>query len=67
MSKSMTKESGHGSTQMENGQRKGSKMGLFLTGVYVLHLGICMFRELATSGKESGTIKRKLSDEVLNN
>ena len=66
MSECMTEESGCRSTQMENSQRKGSKMELFLTGVYVLHLGTCMFVRLATNGKESGTIKRKLSDEVLN-
>ena len=42
---------------MKKGLRKGSKMELFPTGVYVLHLGTCMFRELATSGKESGIIK----------
>ena len=41
-------------------------MELFLTSVHVLCLGTCMFRELATSGKESGTIKEKLGDEVLN-
>ena len=66
MSKSTTKESGHRSAQTKNSWRKGSKMELFLTGVYVLCLGTCIFRELATSGKESGTIKEKLSDEVLN-
>ena len=52
---------------MKNGQRKGSKMEFFLTSVYVLHLGTCMFVRLATSGKESGMIKRKFGDEVLNN
>ena len=57
MSKSTTKESGCRSAQTKKGSRKGSKMELFLTSVYVLCLGTCMFRELATSGKESGTIK----------
>ena len=57
MSKSTTKESGRRSAQTKNDSRKGSKMELFLTSVYVLHLGTCMFRELATSGKESGIIK----------
>ena len=66
MSKSTMEKCGHGSTQTENGQRKGSKMELSLTSVYVLCLGTCMFRELATSGKKSGTIKGKLTDEVLN-
>ena len=56
MSKSTTEEGGCRSTQMKNSQRKGSKMKLFLTSVYVLHLGICMFVELATSDKESGMI-----------
>ena len=42
-------------------------MELFLTSVYMLHLSTCMFVELVTSGKESGTIKRELGDEVLNN
>ena len=58
MSESTTKECGHRSTWMKNSQRKGSKMELFLTSVYVLQLGTCMFRELATSGKESGMIKQ---------
>ena len=66
MSKSTTEESGCRSAQTKNGLRKGSKMELFPTSVYVLHLGTCMFRELATSGQESGTIKGKLGDEVLN-
>ena len=52
---------------MKNGQRKGSKMESFLTSVYVLHLGTCMFVELATSDRETGTIGVFLSDEVLNN
>ena len=67
MSEATAKECGHGSTQMKNNQRKGSKMELFLTSVYMLHLSTCMFVELVTSGKESGTIKRELGDEVLNN
>ena len=67
MSESMTEECGHGSTRTKNNQRKENKMELFLTSVYVLHLGIFMFVRLATSGKESGTIKRELGDEVLNN
>ena len=66
MSKSTTKESGRRSAQIKNGQRKGSEMELFLTSMYVLCLCTCMFRELATSGKKSGMIKEKLSDEVLN-
>ena len=57
MFESTTEESGHRSAQTKNGLGKGSKMKLFLTNVYVLRLGTCMFRELATSGKESGTIK----------
>ena len=67
MSESMTEGCGCRNTWTKNGQRKGSKTELFLTGMYVLHMGTCMFVRLATSGKESGTIKRKLSDEVLNN
>ena len=66
MSKSTTEESGRRSAQIKNGQRKGSEMELFLTSMYVLCLCTCMFVRLATNGKESGTIKRKLSDEVLN-
>ena len=66
MSESTTKDCGHRSTQTKNGQRKGSKMELFLTGVYVLCVGTCMFVELANSHKESGTIRERLSDEVLN-
>ena len=41
-------------------------MELFLTGVYVLCLGTCMFVELATSDKERGLIGIILSDVVLN-
>ena len=41
-------------------------MELFLTSVYVLCLGTCMFVELATSDKESETIGGILGDVVLN-
>ena len=62
----MTKNVVADSVQMKNDQRKGSKMELFLTGEYVLHLGTCMSMELATSHQESGTIEEILGDDSAN-
>ena len=56
MSESLTENMVTEDTWMKNGGQKGSKMELFLTSVYVLCLGTCMFVEIATSDKENGTI-----------
>ena len=53
--------------QTKNGEIKWNTMELFLTGEQILRLGTCMFVELVTSQEESGTIKERLSDVVLNN
>ena len=55
MSESVTENVVAENAQTKNGERKWNTM--FLTGEWILHLGTCMFVELATGQEESGTIK----------